>query len=364
MQRIILSIISLLLLSGCGFMSDEVKMKEHPIKEDLSFHYARKTCNKKQKEWYDQIYRSLMNFDKELVLEMKEKDDFVEIYTKVLDDHPDIYWSGDITYREEKWDNNAVERTISFKYTKSKKQIKAYNKQLKTIVSKIKGEVDNMNQDYDKVKYIYDYVIDHSVYDTKSSDNQNIISVLINGKSVCAGYAKSIQYLCNQIKIPCTYMPGKSKVSGFSSENNGAHAWNMVQINGNYYYLDATFGDDEENDFRYAYFTMSSDEMLELYKPTYEYEESNAIDDNYFVKEDAYFNDYNEDKMNRLISEAKLKGYNTIMLKCSDETISTKIKQILIDDYRFFELAKQQGIELQNIKYIEVPKVHVLVLLM
>ncbi|MEG0423270.1 MAG: transglutaminase domain-containing protein [Erysipelotrichaceae bacterium] len=360
MRRIVLLLLSIFLLSGCTNVSNDEKLKEQYVKNDLSFHYAQKQCNKKEKIIYDQIYLALMQQKKTLRCEITKNIDFVSLYTNVLDDHPNIYWAGDFTYRDEKY-NKKIIRSITFHYTKTKKQRKQLDQQLKQVSNKIINGIASDASDYDKVKYLYDYIIDHTVYDKQSKDNQTILSVFMKGKSVCAGYAKSIQYLCNQMNIDCHYMPGASKVSGFASENNGAHAWNMVKMDGNYYYLDATFGDDEENDFRYAYFAISSKEMLELYQPNYEYEESMAIDDNYFVKQDAYFDSYNEVKMTRLLAEAKLKGEHTIMFKCSDEAIAYQLKQILIDDYRFFELAKQQGIDLETIHYVAIPNVNVLV---
>ena len=54
---------------------------------------------------------------------------------------------------------------------------------------------------------------------------------------MCAGYAASVKYLLDKIGIPCIY------VQGTSLETNIGHAWNIVEIEGEYYYVDATYGD-------------------------------------------------------------------------------------------------------------------------
>ena len=47
--------------------------------------------------------------------------------------------------------------------------------------------VNQFENNYDKVKFIHDFIIINTEYDLKSSDNQNIYSVLVNGRSVVLG---------------------------------------------------------------------------------------------------------------------------------------------------------------------------------
>ena len=72
---------------------------------------------------------------------------------------------------------------------------------------------------FEQLKTNTDYV--HSDYD------QTAYAALVWRMSVCTGSAMALKYLLNQVGIPSFVV---------SSDD---HAWNIVQINGQWYYADA-----------------------------------------------------------------------------------------------------------------------------
>lgn len=58
---------------------------------------------------------------------------------------------------------------------------------------------------------------------------------------VCEGYARAFMVLCQKLGIPCVLADGlaKSKVN----ETPGAHMWNHVQLEGNWYAVDSAWND-------------------------------------------------------------------------------------------------------------------------
>ena len=73
--------------------------------------------------------------------------------------------------------------------------------------------------DYDKEREAHDALIGSVRYDANAPMNQSAYSALVYGRTVCAGYARALQYVLQQLDIPCYY------VTGYAGEN---HAWNIV----------------------------------------------------------------------------------------------------------------------------------------
>ena len=59
-------------------------------------------------------------------------------------------------------------------------------------------------------------------------------------QAVCAGYAGAAQYLLEYLGVPCIY------VEGSTAGSTEGHAWNIILLDGDYYYFDATNGDQPE----------------------------------------------------------------------------------------------------------------------
>ena len=116
--------------------------------------------------------------------------------------------------------------------------------------------------DYEIAKALHDYLVLNNEYDMRYySGNIPAISytaygALVNRTSVCAGYALAYERLMDQVGIPCEYVTGMT--------TNGYHAWNIVQIDGEWYHVDVTWDDptpDREGYVRYKYFLKSDKAM-------------------------------------------------------------------------------------------------------
>ena len=81
------------------------------------------------------------------------------------------------------------------------------NKNFKDMYDKMNVMVISKD-DYEKAKKLYELLIDNVDYRANAEYNQNILSVFLNEKTVCAGYAKAYKYLLDQIEIPCMVLTG------------------------------------------------------------------------------------------------------------------------------------------------------------
>lgn len=109
--------------------------------------------------------------------------------------------------------------------------------------SRIRQLLDQLDvydaRDYDKVKAIYDYICRNVTYDydgLSQGDNTLIYTAyaaLVNGTSVCQGYANLFYRLALELDVDARLIAGIG--------NGGDHAWNIVKLGGKYYNLDATW---------------------------------------------------------------------------------------------------------------------------
>ena len=102
--------------------------------------------------------------------------------------------------------------------------------------------------DYEKIEAVYSYICANTDYDYAGlKDSSNTIKysaygALINGLSVCQGYANLFYRFMLELNIDCRIITGRSR--------NENHAWNIVKLDGAYYYADATW-DEGATFFRY-----------------------------------------------------------------------------------------------------------------
>ena len=121
--------------------------------------------------------------------------------------------------------------------------------------------------DYEDIKMVHDYLVETIDYDqsTSRTNTYNLYGALVEKNCVCEGYAKAFKYLMDGLNIPCTIVAG----NGTNSEGvTESHAWNYVQLNGNWYAVDVTWDDPIlvgggilTNSSKYKYFLKGASEF-------------------------------------------------------------------------------------------------------
>lgn len=115
--------------------------------------------------------------------------------------------------------------------------------------------VEKINQlatnDFEKAKLAHDVVAVLVSYDAASFWSgalppQDFVSVIKSGRAVCEGYAVTYKKICDTLSLSCKIVHGYARGVGtnLTNESNvkvANHAWNMVQIDGNWYLVDCTW---------------------------------------------------------------------------------------------------------------------------
>lgn len=188
---------------------------------------------------YREILQGIQENKKEIYLHCSNANTANEVFQNVLNDRPEIFWcDGNATsteYSQSEGQSRYVVIEPNYLYEGEEKEQR--NQEIESARATCLSGISDLSDEYEKIKYIYTYLIDNVDYDLDAPDNQNIYSALVGKRSVCAGYAKSCQYLLQQLGIYCIYVTGQT-----TDPNGGVadHAWNIVQCNGQYYYVDTT----------------------------------------------------------------------------------------------------------------------------
>ena len=128
--------------------------------------------------------------------------------------------------------------------------------------------------DYEDIKMVHDYLVDNIEYDTSiSADNiYDVYGALVNRVAVCEGYARSFKYILDEMGIPCVLVIGTGTNSRGEIER---HAWNYVELQGNWYAVDCTWDDpiivgsgNVSKSSKYKYFLKGSSEFYSDHTPS------------------------------------------------------------------------------------------------
>ena len=126
---------------------------------------------------------------------------------------------------------------------------------------------------YEDIKIVHDYLVESIEYDQTLSEPNiyNIYGAIVNRRCVCEGYSKSFKYILDSLDIPCVIVAGLGTNPEGNTEN---HAWNYVELEGNWYAIDCTWDDPIligsgfiPYSARYKYFLKGEKEFSESHIP-------------------------------------------------------------------------------------------------
>lgn len=338
--------------------TDEVKAELMRKQQDL---YCFSMLEITQQNVYVEILYGLENYVEEMEISTKDTAQIDKIFQYVLMDHPEIFYIDGYSFVKYSLGDEVKKITFKGTYLYNREEKENLEVLIKEAATEMLAGIPADATDYEKVKYVYENIIENTEYDMQAEDNQNICSVFLNGASVCQGYAKAVQYLLMKLDIPSTLVIG-------TVENGEGHAWNLVKVNNQYYHLDATWGDasylmQQQEDagikntpaINYDYLCVTTEEILRTHSlgELIPLPQCNSRDANYYVKEGAYFTEVDFEQIEELIKRYKTESRENVTLRCADEGIYREMTEELLSKQKIFRYLDGEN---NSIFYTDSPK--------
>jgi len=198
-----------------------------PFIDDYKSKYLYNALNEEQKLWYDYIFNKVR-----YGISAKE---------------PRI--------------SNEDERIAQLAYEKSSPHAVLYRrsedvrKKIEKIANKIVEKALKESTPYNQLKVIHDELCKLAEYGGSSS----MTDLFLSGEGICGAYADAFTYLCQLAGYDCTRVSGQV----LDGSTWYLHEWNIVKIEGKWYYVDVSSDDISSN--KYRWFLKGSNAMSELF---------------------------------------------------------------------------------------------------
>ena len=247
-KKIMLVVILLMISLLAGILAIQILWKKTiPVNREMILPFLERAISNEEAESY--FYYSLLKENEqkayreilagleagrdEIYVHLSNPDQGNRVYQYVYMDHPEFFWC-DGSSRTTSYTVPETYSVIMPGYTCSGEERARRKVEIDTESEVWLAQIVPELSEYEKIKQVYEKIINSVEYRVDAPENQNIYSVFVGHESVCAGYARATQYLLNRLGIFCTYVTGEV----YTGE---AHAWNLVKCDGEYYYVDTPY---------------------------------------------------------------------------------------------------------------------------
>lgn len=212
---------------------------------------------------YQAVLKAILNMDVEVDLSryLKGKDFNFDILEAIHSNEPYVFY---VDFDKTLFYDDG---TLELGYLYSKTQVVQMRSQLNAAADAlVKKTVPPNATQFQKVLYIHDALANTTKYDKKAYTDKSMkgteppftaYGALVNKLAVCNGYALAANLLLQKVGIESIKVDGNA--------GGDEHAWNLVKVDGAYYYMDVTWDDSDRTDVGeqaiYQYFLVPSSSL-------------------------------------------------------------------------------------------------------
>ena len=259
----------------------------------------------------------------------------IAVFAKVSDiyllDHPEVFWvNGNNTLEVYSYGEDYMLITVA--YTAEGETLQQMKQALETAVAEVLATVPADSSDYEKELLFNDWLVDHADYNTEAAEStenvlgneHNAYGAMVEHSCVCDGYAAAFKLLCDRVGIENSIILGTAETDGAVN----FHAWNAVQLDGEWYQTDVTWNEAAEATAegigRYLNFNLTTEQiqLTHTVMPLYDAEgevdltqpynafvpECTATEYNYFLHTFPTFDDVESEAFAEALAEQAAKG--------------------------------------------------------
>ncbi len=332
------------------------------VEEDVTAGYYYQNLNEEERQIYKELLQGVQKREDVIYVHTGDFDLITRVYRFLMLDRPELFWcSGALkatyypTYSEVSAEYTCTE---DVRVEKQQQIDLEAEMALTLLLAQASAERFDQIPEYERIKFVFEYLVNTVDYVEGAPDNQNMYSALVGKQTVCAGYARSAQYLLQKMGLECIYVTG-------TCSDGEAHAWNLVKCDGNWYQMDVTFGDPEymqteegealrSSEIDYGYLCCSDEQILKerVMDDLVTFPACTSLDYNYYVIQGRYYSGYNSSRILEDMNQDIYNGERKFLCQFASEDLCA---QAFADmEANVFQEAAQTFMSvygLQNVEY-------------
>lgn len=277
-------------------VQSDVQTDENNSVNSEKFYYSR--LSDVEKRAYDKIFSKIYTMPDEIYIPKLDDEQLDTVFAALLKDNPDIFFTGRQVSRRE----IGLGLLCSIDYIFTKEEYEMRKAELDAVCDEIIASLSDPDDEWQTELEIHDYIIENCRYGIDDGNHvySSAYGALVNGEAACEGYSKAMQLVLDRVGTENYVICGK--VTNAKGES-GPHMWNIVKINGDYYHLDCTWDDPEDNESEnHRYFNVN-DEMISDTHSDYPSDfECTETAENYYNKKNTSLGKYSSRHKEMMIS--------------------------------------------------------------